>query len=982
MNERWKCGDDLPDQEGDPEGEPMGGKWGVPDDAQMQFLASQEGTADDFTPPAACTLPYVAEGKEEASDLFVPQVYPGNNITVGENPPDYPEEWSEDQGTYCPIIEKESIYVPQTLPENFCPVTEPECPAESPYAPESEDSSVPTVGFFRAPSTEIENAIIVDSEAKKYGFAQALGISLKSSIPYFIANTYGPIRRLWLDPNKIPEAIVGSADEAVWVKEYSIDIEGVSPLNPQKIPFFPLYQVTPRKRGKSTKRALSNLLNTVKYASGIVYIATDNTPEGEVQAWHIWSFVSQYEQQEKKHGVYTSKLRRLRYSEISEKALKAAMESAGGLDDALRAEGVARDVLKRLVTYSTGLVLRNLTSLGRILPQSTLDASTFQPTLNAIESSLLGVLAADTAKKFQMLPQLWGKVDIDLHLATNKNLAMQALEEGDVEKYRALDGEQVKLKVKKGTKKIEARLSPYPLNNGLDIGMNTNNLLGVPLSSYLFSLLSELFGYGAISIPNTLSRSMSKGVRAHIKGIAKKDGLVIPKNQKAKSNKANGLGGIAPVVDDLAKLVGQLPESARQLLFQNPQRYRALLDTFNIIKKIGESSILAPASLRPATISLKKNKLELEGEGRVVEKEGFLEAWKGSPWYAKTLENLGVEESLEGLEENSRALVKNVLARDWVDVGRPMGIVELMELMRSPEDDLGPPKDVYMAIESEALGARRVGLKNNQYFYDPNFSAHKRLPGGASAGITSLGLFMASLMGDLFPAQDSFPGLVSAEFAQRAERELRGVQDTKGARERQTRIQKLLGSYWTYLRPRLSYARKVVKEISQSYRRRGARVHWLDISRPPIAFPGAATDIPITVVEALNSVGDGEYQITDQGFLTRHNKDTNSVDMVWASPRKLYYRTYHFYEVDDVLAGIKYPAVWVMTYWTSFEIPDILETYARTRHIMVPESLSIPEVWSLFLNINWDTFDMMPSACFPAHKRQDMPEAIYKQFLK
>ena len=980
MNERWKCGDDVPDPEGIQDGAQMSGKWGIPDDAQMQYLASQEDVADDFVDSAECTLPFTVDKSSLHPEPFVPQAYPEEGSTVGDTTI-YPEEWSEEQEEYCPITDKESTYVPQVLPENFCPITEPECPKELPYAPEEEDSSNPTVGFMRIPSTEVENVIIVESEAKKYGFAQALGVSLKSDIPYFIANTSGPIRRLWLDPNKIPDAISGVSPESVWVKEYSIDIEGSSPLNPQKVPFFPLYQITPRKRGKSTKRSLANLLNSVKQASQFVYIATDDTPEGELQAWHIWTLVAQYEQQEKKPGAWTSKLRRLRYSEVSEKAIKEALENATGLNDALRAQGVAKEVLKRLITYSTGLVLQNLTGLGRSLPQSTLDASTTAPTLNAIESGFLAVLSKATRDHFQEMPPLLGKVEVDLQLGTNKNLVLRALKEGDVEKYRTLEGEQITLRTEKASKKT--KVLPPLLPNGIDVGIAAAKELGIPFSSYFFSLLSELFGYGAISTPNTLSRSLSKEGFGFIKKLLKEDGISLPKNQKIKGKDITGLSGIVPVVDNLADLIATLPESARQLLFQKPQRYRALLDTFNLIKRSGEASVLSPAAFSDIKVSLKKNKLELEGEGKLVTTEGFLKAWKTDPTYQQRLENMGVEESLEGLEETSRAQVKNVLARNWIDVGRPWGILELMSFLEEQQVvDLGSPKDVYMAVESEALGARRIGLKNNQYFYDPDFLAHARLPGGNVSGVTPLGLFMSSLMGDLFPKQGAAPGLSDLDFSQIAEKDLREIGALKDARSRQARILKLLNNYWGYLRPRLSYARKVTKEISQSYRRRGARVHWLDIRRPPIAFPGASADIPLAVADALAHIGDGEFQVADNGFLMRTNKERRQVDMVWASPRKLYYRTYHFYELDDVSAGVKYPAVWTMTYWTSFDIPDILDTYASAQRVAVPESMSLPEVWGLFLNLNWDSFDVIPSACFPAHRRIQGEGSIYNLFKK
>jgi DNA topoisomerase-1 len=97
--------------------------------------------------------------------------------------------------------------------------------------------------------------------------------------------------------------------------------------------FRPLY--TPTERGQEV---LGKIAKVVENAAS-VYLATDPDREGEAIAWHL----------EDALGLKNAK--RITYTEITEKAVKAALGKARSIDRALVAAQEGRRVLDRLVGY-------------------------------------------------------------------------------------------------------------------------------------------------------------------------------------------------------------------------------------------------------------------------------------------------------------------------------------------------------------------------------------------------------------------------------------------------------------------------------------------------------------------------------------------------------------------------------------------------------------------------------------------------------
>ncbi len=124
---------------------------------------------------------------------------------------------------------------------------------------------------------------------------------------------------------------------------FDIDRDGVKPR----------YQ----PRGSNGKKAISKLKKLAKQASEI-YVATDPDREGEAIGWHV--------QQE----LGLKSLKRVRYSEITEKAVKRAIDNADpSIDTNLANAARARQILDKLVGFKVSPLLWNSTggkSAGRV----------------------------------------------------------------------------------------------------------------------------------------------------------------------------------------------------------------------------------------------------------------------------------------------------------------------------------------------------------------------------------------------------------------------------------------------------------------------------------------------------------------------------------------------------------------------------------------------------------------------------------------
>ncbi|MBR2498546.1 MAG: type I DNA topoisomerase [Clostridia bacterium] len=134
------------------------------------------------------------------------------------------------------------------------------------------------------------------------------------------------------------------------IRDLPVNYMGVSIANN----FEPHYVIAPEK-----KQDIKRLETSAKKADK-VYLATDPDREGEAISWHLAEVL----------GLDTNELNRIEFNEISEKAVKKALENPRKIDMNLVDAQQARRVLDRIVGYSispvASSILNDSLSAGRV----------------------------------------------------------------------------------------------------------------------------------------------------------------------------------------------------------------------------------------------------------------------------------------------------------------------------------------------------------------------------------------------------------------------------------------------------------------------------------------------------------------------------------------------------------------------------------------------------------------------------------------
>ncbi|WP_420639506.1 type I DNA topoisomerase [Candidatus Poriferisocius sp.] len=164
--------------------------------------------------------------------------------------------------------------------------------------------------------------VIVESPAKAKTIAGYLGRG------YTVESSIGHIRDLPSNASEVPKAYRGES----WSR-LGIDVDN---------DFKPLYVVPSAKKAQITK--LKQLLKDADE----LYLATDEDREGEAIAWHLLEVLSP------KAGV---SVKRMVFHEITESAIRAAIEAPRDLDRRLVDAQEARRLLDRLYGYEVSPVL-------------------------------------------------------------------------------------------------------------------------------------------------------------------------------------------------------------------------------------------------------------------------------------------------------------------------------------------------------------------------------------------------------------------------------------------------------------------------------------------------------------------------------------------------------------------------------------------------------------------------------------------------
>lgn len=105
--------------------------------------------------------------------------------------------------------------------------------------------------------------------------------------------------------------------------------------------FEPTYEIEPKQ-----KKVVEQLMETASKAEK-VYLATDPDREGEAIAWHLYEVLN-----------IKGKTHRIKFNEISEKAVKTAIQNPGKIDYNLVDSQQARRILDRIVGYKLSPFVR------------------------------------------------------------------------------------------------------------------------------------------------------------------------------------------------------------------------------------------------------------------------------------------------------------------------------------------------------------------------------------------------------------------------------------------------------------------------------------------------------------------------------------------------------------------------------------------------------------------------------------------------
>lgn len=174
--------------------------------------------------------------------------------------------------------------------------------------------------------------IIVESPAKAKTISKIVGSK------YQVKASVGHIRRISND-KKLPDGT-------------KLEINGIDIDNG----FNPIFEVDEDK-----KKVVSEIKKLAKESKDGILFATDEDREGEAISWHLAEVLK----------VDPTKVKRLVFHEITEKAIKKALESPRPLDLKLVSAQQARQVLDKLVGYKLSPVLwavmnNNKLSAGRV----------------------------------------------------------------------------------------------------------------------------------------------------------------------------------------------------------------------------------------------------------------------------------------------------------------------------------------------------------------------------------------------------------------------------------------------------------------------------------------------------------------------------------------------------------------------------------------------------------------------------------------
>jgi DNA topoisomerase I len=257
--------------------------------------------------------------------------------------------------------------------------------------------------------------------------------------------------------------------------------------------FVPHYEIT-----KGKEKVISDIKQMAKKADEVI-LATDPDREGEAIAWHIAEAV----------GLSKKPVKRIVFHEITEEAIKEALEHPRGIDMNLKAAQEARRVLDRLVGYDlSGLIWKKVRyglSAGRV--QS--------PALRILMEREREIRAFVPVKFWSIFADLQDKNKHDLEFTCS----IEPTKEEETDKILA-EGKKGTWSVTdvKETKVSRAPRAPFITST---LQQTASSRLGFAPSRTM-GIAQKLYEAGHITYMRTDSTNLSNAAKKDIENIVKK----------------------------------------------------------------------------------------------------------------------------------------------------------------------------------------------------------------------------------------------------------------------------------------------------------------------------------------------------------------------------------------------------------------------------------------------------------------------------
>lgn len=473
------------------------------------------------------------------------------------------------------------------------------------------------------------------------------------------------------------------------VRDLPVNYMGVSIANN----FEPHYVVSPDK-----KADIKRLSDDAKKAD-VVYLATDPDREGEAISWHLSEVL----------GLDTKKANRIEFNEISEKAVKNALNNPRKIDMNLVDAQQARRVLDRIVGYSispaaSSRLSENL-SAGRV-------------------QSVALKMVVDREREIQaFVPQEYWNIKADLNpengsrfkvLLTEKNgkkyKPANAEEAAAVEKE--LSGETFKVGTVKRT--VMKSHAPAPFitstmqqDGSIKLGVSAPQIMsiaqrlyeGVPTQNGNVALIT----YMRTDSVRVSTESQTKA-REYIQNKFGKEYLPEKPNfYKSKKDAQDAHEAIRPI--DITKT----PESVEGILDKNQYKlYKLIYDRFI-------ASQMSEAVYNGVSVDIEAGKYTLKTSGKTLAFKGYLAVYDDT----KKEEDEESGASLIPVLSDGEILNLNGLTKEQKFTKPPVRYTEATLIKNMEDKGIGRPS-TYATIMAKLSDKKREYVKKEKKYLVPN----------------------------------------------------------------------------------------------------------------------------------------------------------------------------------------------------------------------------------------------------------------------